>query len=50
MRVYVILDKTSTAEQLFREKKVASQLAQIVDGCTKGKSMSTSEVRRKSLY
>lgn len=44
MRIYLILDKTSLAEELFREKKVRSQLALIVDGCTKGKTAPTSEI------
>ena len=44
MRVYVIMDKTSTAEDLFRQKIVAPGLTTIFDECVKGKTKSTSEV------
>ena len=40
----MIINKTSTAEDLFREQKVAPNLAVIFDECVNGKNKSTSEV------
>jgi len=44
MRIYVIINKTDSAEDLFRQKNVAPPLTAIFDECVKGKNKSTSEI------